>query len=119
VLRTHFVNAGTTLKPKRAILVALSIGLVNQIYGYTLRQYPWSADSLLWGFMLGLQIKNGVYRILKVDSSIPISISQLARKEPGYPPIETVITVMSTPVKQYKIHKAVNQIDEIDICDLS
>jgi hypothetical protein len=45
--------AGTTLKPKRAILVALSIWWVNQVYGYTLRQYPWSADSLLWGFILG------------------------------------------------------------------
>lgn len=45
--------AGTTLKPKRAILVALSIWLMNQIYGYTVRQYPWSADSLLWGLMLG------------------------------------------------------------------
>jgi hypothetical protein len=46
--------AGTTLKPKRAILVALSIWLVNQVYGYTLRQYPWAANSLLWDFMLGL-----------------------------------------------------------------
>jgi hypothetical protein len=46
--------AGTTLKPRRAILVAMSIWLVNQVYGYTVRQYPWSADSLLWGLMLGL-----------------------------------------------------------------
>lgn len=46
--------AGTTLKPQRAVLVALSIWLMNQIYGYTMRQYPWSADSLLWGSMLGL-----------------------------------------------------------------
>jgi hypothetical protein len=46
--------AGTTLKPRRAILFAMSIWLVNQVYGYTVRQYPWSADSLLWGFMLGL-----------------------------------------------------------------
>jgi hypothetical protein len=46
--------AGTTLKPKRAILVAMAIWLMNQIYGYTVRQYPWSADSLLWGLMLGL-----------------------------------------------------------------
>jgi hypothetical protein len=46
--------AGTTLKPRRAILVALSIWLVNQVYGYTVRQYPLAADSLLWGFMLGL-----------------------------------------------------------------
>jgi nitrate reductase gamma subunit len=46
--------SGATLKPKRAVLVALSICLVNQVYGYTVRQYPWSADSLLWGLMLGL-----------------------------------------------------------------
>ncbi|NJR52901.1 MAG: hypothetical protein HC780_28375 [Leptolyngbyaceae cyanobacterium CSU_1_3] len=46
--------AGTTLKPRRAILVAMSIWLVNQVYGYTVRQYPWSGDSLLWGLMLGL-----------------------------------------------------------------
>lgn len=46
--------AGTTLKPKGAVLIAMSIWLINQIYGYTVRQYPWSADSLLWGFMLGL-----------------------------------------------------------------
>lgn len=46
--------AGTTLKPKPAILVTMSIWLVNQVYGYTVRQYPWSADSLLWGLMLGL-----------------------------------------------------------------
>lgn len=65
------------------------------------------------------QIKNWVYRVLEVDSSIPISISQLACKEPGCPPIETVIAVMTTPIKQYKIHKAVNDIDELDICGLS
>ncbi|NJO79288.1 MAG: hypothetical protein HC827_12705 [Cyanobacteria bacterium RM1_2_2] len=46
--------AGTTFKPRRAILVALLIWLMNQVYGYTVRQYPWSADSLLWGLILGL-----------------------------------------------------------------
>lgn len=65
------------------------------------------------------KIKNWIYRILEVDSDIPISISQLACKESGCPPIETVIALMSTPVKQYRIHKAVNDIDEIDICNLS
>jgi hypothetical protein len=64
------------------------------------------------------QIKSWVYRILEVDSRIPISISQLACKKPGCPPIETVIAIMSTPVQQYKIHKAANDIDEIDICNL-
>ncbi len=64
-------------------------------------------------------IKNWVYRILEVDSDVPISISQLACREPGCPPIETVIAVMSNPIKQYKLHKAVNDIDETDICNLS
>jgi len=48
--------AGTTLKPKPAILVAMLIWLLNQVYGYTLRQYPWTAGSLLWGLMMGLGI---------------------------------------------------------------
>lgn len=64
-------------------------------------------------------IKNWVYRILEVDPGMTISISQLACKEPGCPPIETVIAVMSAPVQQYKIHKAVNDIEEKDIFDLS
>jgi len=46
--------AGTTLKPKRATLIAMSIWLINQVYGYTLRQYPWTVDSLLWGLIMGL-----------------------------------------------------------------
>jgi hypothetical protein len=65
------------------------------------------------------QIKSWVYRILGVDTGIPISISQIACKEPGCPPIETVIAVMTHLVQQYKIHKAVNEIDEVDICRLS
>lgn len=64
-------------------------------------------------------IKSWVYRILEIDSGIPISISQLACKKPGCPPMETVIAVMSTPAQQYKIHKTVNDIDETDICGLS
>jgi len=64
-------------------------------------------------------VKDWVYRILEVDSSISISISQLACREPGCPPIETVIAILSTPVQQHKIHKAVNDIDETDIFGLS
>jgi hypothetical protein len=63
-------------------------------------------------------IKNWVYRLLNVNPDIPISISQLTCKEPGCPPIETVIAIMTQPAKQYKIHKAVDEIDELDICNL-
>lgn len=64
------------------------------------------------------QIKSWVYRILEVDPEIPLSISQLTCKEPGCPPIETVIAVLTDPVQQYKIHKSINEIDEADICQL-
>lgn len=65
------------------------------------------------------QSKNWVYRLLDIDSGTTISISQLTCKEPGCPPIETVIVVMTNPGQQHKIHKAINDIDEIDICRLT
>jgi len=64
------------------------------------------------------QLKSWVYRILNIDSNTPISISQLACKEPGCPPIETVIAIMTQPVQQYKVHKAVNEINAADIGSL-
>lgn len=63
-------------------------------------------------------IKNWVYRRLEIDADVPISISQLACKESGCPPIETGIAVMTTPVQQYKVHKAVHDINETDLCEL-
>ncbi len=65
------------------------------------------------------QIKNWVYRLMEIDSGTTISISQLTCKEPGCPPIETVIAVMTHPVQQHKIHKSVNDINEVDICRLT
>ncbi|MFM7447620.1 MAG: hypothetical protein ACKO24_03350 [Leptolyngbyaceae cyanobacterium] len=46
--------AGTTLTPKRALSAAAAIWLVNQIYGYALRQYPQTSEALLWGLVMGL-----------------------------------------------------------------
>lgn len=64
------------------------------------------------------EVKSWVYRILNVNHDIPISISQLTCQEPGCPPFETVIAIMTQPIKQYKIHKTVDEIDELDICSL-
>lgn len=44
------------------------------------------------------QIKNWVYRLLEIDPGTTISINQLTCKEPGCPPIETVVAVMTNPV---------------------
>ena len=61
------------------------------------------------------QIKSWVYECFIIDPDMPISIHQLRCSEPGYPPMETVIAVMSTPIRQIKIHKAIAQIEREDI----
>ncbi|MEM9004935.1 MAG: hypothetical protein AAGE59_15600 [Cyanobacteria bacterium P01_F01_bin.86] len=64
------------------------------------------------------QIKAWVYDLLKLDPEIGISVSQLKCTEPGCPPIETVINILSQPVQQYKIHKALGDIDLDDLIRL-
>jgi hypothetical protein len=61
------------------------------------------------------QIKTWVYQTLKINRETPISINQLQCHEPDCPPVETVIAIMNTPPKQYKIHKPLSQISEADI----
>ncbi|MGP1386603.1 MAG: hypothetical protein ACTS2F_23795 [Thainema sp.] len=56
------------------------------------------------------QIKTWVYDALTLPTDIPISISQLQCHEPGCPPVETVIAVMSQPTQTFKIHAAAEQI---------
>ena len=61
------------------------------------------------------QIKSWVYELLTLDPDISISVSQLQCKEADCPPIETVITILSQPAQQYKIHKALNDIELDDL----
>ncbi|MEL6777956.1 MAG: hypothetical protein AAFO06_11930 [Cyanobacteria bacterium J06597_16] len=46
---------------------------------------------------------------------MPISISQLKCTEPGCPPLETVIAVMSQPPQTYKIHRPAAEIERADV----
>jgi hypothetical protein len=64
------------------------------------------------------QIKKWVHQVFELDEEIPISLSQLRCIEPGCPPIETVINVLVSPVKMYKIHKQITDIEYSDICNL-
>ena len=64
------------------------------------------------------QIKAWMYEIMALDQDIAISIHQLQCREPGCPPLETIIAVMKNPPEQYKIHKSVSQITEVDIKQL-
>jgi len=64
------------------------------------------------------QIKQWIYQALQIDDEISISLSQLQCTEPGCPPIETVINIMTNPVQQYKIHKSIAEIEYTDINSL-
>jgi len=61
------------------------------------------------------QIKTWIYELLKLDLDTPISIIQLRCTEPGCPPLETAIAVMTVPTKTYKIHKSIAEIAFTDI----
>ncbi|AFY99189.1 hypothetical protein [Calothrix sp. PCC 6303] len=65
------------------------------------------------------EVKNWIYQILEINSDIPISISQLHCTEAGCPPLETVIAIMTNPVKQCKIHKSLDEISYTDIVEAS
>ena len=61
------------------------------------------------------QIKQWIYQALQIDDEIYISLSQLQCTEPGCPPVETVINIMTNPVQQYKVHKSIAEIEYTDI----
>lgn len=46
--------SGVTLNRKQAIISSIIIWLVNQFYGFILRQYPQTLESLTWGLVMGL-----------------------------------------------------------------
>lgn len=46
--------AGTTLNRWQAVVIAGLIWLTNQLYSYTIRHYPLSVVSCLWGLTMGL-----------------------------------------------------------------
>ena len=64
------------------------------------------------------KVKTWAYEILEIESDTGISVSQLQCKEPDCPPVETVITVLSHPAQQYKIHKALVDITKEDLTTL-
>ena len=64
------------------------------------------------------RLKAWVYQALTLDESVPISISQLTCTEPGCPPLETVIAVMTQPPKTYKIHQPAVEISQDDVVQI-
>ncbi|MGF1487344.1 MAG: hypothetical protein ACFBSE_09545 [Prochloraceae cyanobacterium] len=48
--------AGNTLTRKKALISVTTIWFVNQIYGFTIRQYPPTVESVTWGIVMGLGV---------------------------------------------------------------
>lgn len=46
--------AGSTATRQKALIVAASVWLANQIYGYGIRQYPQTFESIAWGLAMGV-----------------------------------------------------------------
>ncbi|NJN30934.1 MAG: hypothetical protein HC824_11290 [Synechococcales cyanobacterium RM1_1_8] len=61
------------------------------------------------------QLKSWLSELLHIEKEVVISISQLQCHESHCPPIETAITVMTEPSRQFKIHKAVAEIEPADL----
>ncbi|PZO35602.1 MAG: hypothetical protein DCF17_18460 [Shackletoniella antarctica] len=61
------------------------------------------------------QLKAQIANLLQLDAETTISINQSQCKEPGCPPIETAIIILTQPTQQYKIHKALGDISAADL----
>lgn len=48
--------AGNTLTRNKALISAMSIWFANQLYGFAIRAYPKTLESLIWGLLMGLGI---------------------------------------------------------------
>jgi hypothetical protein len=47
------VAAGYALSTRAAMLTVMAIWLVNQVIGFAVLGYPWTVDTILWGFAVG------------------------------------------------------------------
>lgn len=57
------------------------------------------------------QIKQWAHECLGLSEDVPISVSQLCCHEPDCPPVETVLSVMTQPIRIYKIHRPAAEVD--------
>lgn len=63
------------------------------------------------------RIKSWTREIWSLSDDITIMVTELECREPGCPPIETVIAVLEGPglTKQYKIHKTTDGVGRHDV----
>jgi hypothetical protein len=55
---------------------------------------------------------------LNLPEDAPLTVSQIACREPGCPPVETVIAMLSTPARRWTIPRPLSHIDDRSVIDL-
>lgn len=60
------------------------------------------------------EIKAWVGEALGLSEAVTIMVTELACREPGCPPVETVIAVLDEPknIRQFKLHRPVMELDK-------
>ena len=61
------------------------------------------------------QVKDWLYEVLQINRHTIISISQLQCTDLNCPPIQTAITIMTSPHRVIRIHKAIPDITYADV----
>lgn len=53
-----------------------------------------------------------VRSLVEVPEGVAVTVQQLSCREPGCPPVETVIAVLGTPPRRWTIHRPLAEIDD-------
>ena len=62
------------------------------------------------------RIKEWVSRLFALDQDATVMVTELRCSEPGCPPLETVIAILSKGAnRQHKLHKRIEEVDEEDV----
>ena len=67
------------------------------------------------------QIKDWVYECLPISAAATVTVMELECREPGCPPLETVVAAMEQEkqTRQWKLHKAMPDITLADVVELA
>lgn len=59
-----------------------------------------------------------VRTVLDLPDDVVVAVQQLACREPGCPPVETVLAVLGTPPRRWAIRRPLAEIDDDLVADL-
>jgi hypothetical protein len=79
-----------------------------------------SNDAQKLGAQRTRQIKEWVRELLAIDETVTVVVSELTCREPGCPPVETVIALLRSgePGVKYTIHRAAAEVTREDVAAL-